>query len=40
LERESDGEDVKGVDFDVLAPAGLVLASEVGVLSDIEREET
>lgn len=36
LERESDGIDVKGVGSDV--PAGLVVVSEVGVSSDIERD--
>jgi hypothetical protein len=36
-ERESDGGDVKGVSSDV--PAGLVVVSEVGVSSDIERED-
>lgn len=36
LERESDGIDVKGVGSDV--PARLVVVSEVGVSSDIERD--
>lgn len=36
LDRESDSGDVKGVGSDV--PKGLVVVSEVGVSSDIERE--